>query len=44
VRVEDNHPQGASFVIELNGLPSGEPVVAPVADVEMSDSAPALKS
>jgi signal transduction histidine kinase len=45
VRVEDNLPRGASFVVELNGLPNGEPVAAaPVANVEMADSAPALKS
>jgi two-component system, NtrC family, nitrogen regulation sensor histidine kinase NtrY len=40
VRVEDNQPRGARFIVELNGLPNGEPA----ATVEMADSAPALKS
>jgi len=40
VRVEDNPPQGARFIIELNGLPNGEP--APPTETE--ESAPALKS
>jgi two-component system, NtrC family, nitrogen regulation sensor histidine kinase NtrY len=40
VRVEDNHPRGARFVVELNGLPSGEPL----GTVETPESAPALKS
>jgi two-component system, NtrC family, nitrogen regulation sensor histidine kinase NtrY len=44
VRVEDNLPRGASFIIELNGLPNGEPVPAPVGNLEIAENAPALKS
>jgi len=40
VRAEDNPPQGARFIIELNGLPNGEPAQS----TETEESAHALKS